>query len=148
MRNDEHAAGRTVRVNDSRTFFKAGVRSILVARMLAQGRTSHPSQRHGRRKRQNSQIGNQTRAIGVRPFDMYRSSKRVAHDANRTPHHAVTVASIMLSISNWRINRGRTAPSASFIANSGRRAAARANSKLSVLAHAITTNADHREQNE
>jgi hypothetical protein len=83
-------------------------------------------------------FGVSSRAIGVRPDDMNATSSCVPHRANSSPHTPPTVARTMLSTSSCLIKRRRAAPSASRIANSERRIAALARSRLAVFAHAIS----------
>ena len=84
-------------------------------------------------------LGVRSSAIGVRPFEMNITSACVAQRASSRPHTPPSTASSVLSTSNCRMTPARPAPSASRIAISGRRAAARASNRLAVFAHAISS---------
>ena len=90
-----------------------------------------------------------SRKIGRPAGDRYVTSSLSPHRAITSPRAAPNVDSNKLSVTSCRITRPRAAPSATRIAISRRRTAARASNKFATFAQAIksTTN-DHHERDE
>jgi len=83
-------------------------------------------------------LGLRSSTTGTRPDDIQATRTRIDHRASRMPPAPPATASMRLSTRSCRIRRRRPAPSASLNANSGRRAAERASSRLAVLTQAIS----------
>ena len=66
-------------------------------------------------------------------------SALVSHRLSKRPAPVPSKASNKLSVSNWRTRRPRLPPSDMRMASSRERVRARANSRLEMLAHAIST---------